>query len=110
MAMLGTEASLALRVRRARVNGGCGCTIPSCHIKPSFSGVEGEIEQEVFQEIGGRAGSESQGCAERIVCMKSFRPDRLVLRGPMTVAMGSAPGGMLDQPVVGMRKAVGLRP
>ena len=45
-----------------------------------------------------------------MVCMKSLRPSRLVLRGPMTVAMASAPGAMLDQPSVGIRKAVGLRP
>lgn len=42
--------------------------------------------------------------------MKSLRPWTVVLRGPITAGMGSAPGAMLDQPSVGMRNAVGLRP
>ena len=42
--------------------------------------------------------------------MKSLMPVRLVLRGPMTVTIGSAPGLVDDQPSVGTRKAVGLRP
>ena len=42
--------------------------------------------------------------------MKSLRPLTLVLKGPMTAAIGSAPGAVLDQPSVGIRKAVGLSP
>ena len=56
------------------------------------------------------AGSESQGLAERMVSMKSLMPKRLVLMGPMTVGIASAPGGVEAQPSVGMRNAVGLRP
>ena len=56
------------------------------------------------------AGSESHGFADRTVLMKSLMPARLVLKGPMTVTIGSAPGLVDDQPSVGIRKAVGLRP
>jgi hypothetical protein len=42
--------------------------------------------------------------------MKSLVPTRLVLNGPMAVTIGSAPGLVDDQPSVGIRKAVGLRP
>ena len=56
------------------------------------------------------AGSDSQGFADRTVSIKSWMPARLVLKGPMTVTIGSAPGLVDDQPSVGIRKAVGLRP
>ena len=42
--------------------------------------------------------------------MNSLMPTILVLRGPMTVVMGSAPGIVDDQPSVGILKPVGLRP
>ena len=45
-----------------------------------------------------------------MVFMKSLMPARLVLRGPMTVVIGSAPGAVDDHPSVGIRNAVGLKP
>jgi hypothetical protein len=59
---------------------------------------------------GSRAGSTSQGLLSIIVFMKMSMPLMQLLRGPMTVVIGSAPGGVDDQPVVGMRNAVGLKP
>jgi hypothetical protein len=63
-----------------------------------------------LQGIGMRAGSDSQGLAAIVVDMKCLMAQRLTLRGPMTVVMGSAPGIVDDQPSVGSRKPVGLRP
>ncbi len=57
-----------------------------------------------------RAGSESHGFASMIVFMNTLIPLRLVLRGPMTVTMASAPAAIDDQPSVGSRKAVGFNP
>jgi hypothetical protein len=45
-----------------------------------------------------------------IVFIKSEMPAELVLKGPTTVTIGSAPGIIDDQPSVGIRNAVGLRP
>ena len=56
------------------------------------------------------AGSRSQGFADLTVLMKSLMLARLVLKGPMTVTIGSAPSIVEDQPSVGIWKAVGLRP
>jgi hypothetical protein len=42
--------------------------------------------------------------------MKSLIPSRLVLSGPITPVMGSAPAIVEHHPSVGTRKAVGLRP
>src|SRR5256885_15248453 len=56
------------------------------------------------------AGSESHGIKSMTVLIKSLMPARLVLKGPTTVTIGSAPGLVDDQPSVGIRKAVGLRP
>lgn len=92
--------------------GGCGLTTLSCNRIPIFKGWDGDGEmwRLEFQGRGMRAGSESQGFAARTVDMKSLRPERLVLRGPIDGTIGSAPGGVEDQPSVGMRKEVGFRP
>lgn len=45
-----------------------------------------------------------------MVFMTSLRPSRLVLRGPMTPGIGSAPAMVEHHPSVGIRKAVGLNP
>jgi hypothetical protein len=42
--------------------------------------------------------------------MNNDIPVKLVLSGPIHVEIGSAAAGVLDHPVVGTRKAVGLRP
>ena len=42
--------------------------------------------------------------------MKRAIPVREVDRGPITVGIGSAEGGVEDQPSVGIRKDVGFRP
>lgn len=63
-----------------------------------------------FQGMAMRAGSDSQGFAAIMVDMKCLMAQRLTLRGPMTVVIGSAPGIVDDQPSVGSRKPVGLRP
>ena len=90
--------------------GGWGLTTLSCQITPIFSRWCGDIRKDVFQGRGIRAGSESHGFAAKTVLMKSLMPARLVLRGPIAVTMGSAPGIVDDQPSVGIRKVVGLRP
>lgn len=77
---------------------------------PIFSDWPGNIRRDVFQGKGTSAGSESQGFADITVLMKIFMPARLVLKGPMAVTIGSAPGIVDDQPSVGIRNAVGLRP
>lgn len=99
-------------MRRARVIGGCGRTTLSCNRIPILKGWDGDGEmfRFEFQESGIRAGSESHGFEARMVDMKSLRPEMLVLRGPIAVTIGSAPGGVEDQPSVGMRKVVGLNP
>ena len=65
---------------------------------------------EEFQGSGMRAGSESHGFASMMVFMKALIPPRLVLSGPMTVTIASAPAAIDDQPSVGSRKAVGFNP
>src|SRR6187402_2392870 len=42
--------------------------------------------------------------------MMSLRPSRLVLIGPITPAIGSAPAWVEHQPSVGIRNEVGLNP
>lgn len=77
---------------------------------PIFSDWPRSIQRDVFQGKGTSAGSESQGLAGITVLMKIFMPARLMLKGPMTVTIESAPGIVDDQPSVGIRNVVGLRP
>jgi hypothetical protein len=70
----------------------------------------GSTWQDVFQGIGTRLGSESQGFAPSTVCMKSSMPLRLRLSGPSTVGIESTAAAIDDQPSVGILKAVGFNP
>lgn len=99
-----------MRELRARVMGGWGLTTSSWGITAILSGVWGEMCREEFQRKGMRAGSDSQGFVSMMVFMKVLMPPILVLRGPMTVVIASAPAAIDDHPSVGSRKAVGFSP
>lgn len=90
--------------------GGCGVTTPSLHMIAILSGLLGEMWKFESQGMGMSAGSESHGLGEMTVFMKSFMPPRLLLMGPITPGMGSAPAIVEHHPSVGIRNAVGLKP
>ena len=106
----GSFFNLATTELSALVMGGWGVTTPSWVRTPIFNGWLGSIWEFGLQGIGISAGSESQGFASMMTFMKSAIPPRLALRGPTTAEMVSAPAIMDDQPSVGTRKAVGLKP
>ncbi len=102
--------NLATTALSVLVMGGWGVTTPSWVRTPIFNGWLGDIWAFEFQGIGMSAGSESQGFASIMTFMKSAIPPRLAHNGPTTEEMVSAPAIMDDQPSVGTRKAVGLKP
>lgn len=85
-------------------------TTPSWVRTPIFNAWLGSTWKFEFQGIGLSAGSESHGMDSMMTSIKSARPPRLVLNGLTTDYTISSAAIMDDQPSVGTRKAVGLKP